>query len=443
MRVTRSRRAVVLGALTAIALTGCSAASSKTSESTAADDPVDNSTITLQMNEGLVPQFKTYAAAYEKKYPGRTVTVVPGSSDPATYLQDLTANRLAENLPDIIFNFDTLANRLDERKITLDISSYLADGKDGLKTDTFIPQFLDQYRPLSDTERITGLPVSADATALFYNKTLFDKYGVGLPTDSWTWQDMYDAATQIYGKSSGKVNGLDIQGYTPPIYNPVLQAMGAKVYDADSNTAPIASPEAVKAWKLLLEPYKKMQAAYTIKPDPNAPAFGNGGSAMVITVRAFVPAMQKSIKDAAWDVQVMPTIDDKSTVGGGSYGLSITANAKHKNAAWAFLSWFYASDGGMKVAQESGQVIPPTVEGLEKGTWKSAAPPPANQQAFATNAKNAVLAVQLPGASQAILDDAVNTAFQEVELNGKSVEEAFKTAQDKVNAALQEARSGK
>ncbi|WP_029138042.1 ABC transporter substrate-binding protein [Nakamurella lactea] len=443
MRSTRSRRALVLVALSGFALAGCSAAPDATSESTAPADPVDNSTITLQMNEGLVPQFKSYAEAYEKKYPGRTVTVVPGSADPATYLQDLTANRLAENLPDIIFNFDTLANRLDERKITLDISGYLAEGKDGLKTDTFIPQFLDQYRPLSDTKKITGLPVSADATALFYNQTLFEKFGVDLPTATWTWQDMYAAATEIYSKSGGKVNGLDIQGYTPPIYNPVLQAMGAKVYDAASNTAPIASPEAIKAWQLLLEQYKTMQAAYTIKPDPNAPSFGNGGSAMVITVRAFVPSMQKSIKDDKWDVQVMPTIDGKSTVGGGSYGLSMTANAKHKNAAWAFLSWFYASDGGMKVAQESGQVIPPTVEGLEQGSWKSATPPPANQEAFATNAKNAVLAVQLPGASQAVLDDAVSTAFQEVELNGKSVEDAFKAAQDKVNAALQEARSGK
>jgi len=80
--------------------------------------------------------------------------------------------------------------------------------------------------------------------------------------------------------------------------------------------------------------------------------------------------------------------------------------------------------------------LPPTIDGLANGIWRNAPAPPTNQQIFADDAKEAVLAVQLPGKAQGVLDSSVITAIQQVELQHRSVADAFADAEKAVNAAL-------
>lgn len=399
----------------------------------------DGTTITLAMVNGLQPQFQKYVDAYQTQYPKRKVTVQTLPDDNTQFIQQLTTERLGGKLPDLTFNVDNSANRLAAANITYDISPWLKEGKDGLKGSNFLPQFMAEYSPLDHPSQITGLPVSADSTALFYNKTIFNKYGVALPTATWTWDDMYKAATEIYSKSGGKVIGLSAplqQGGHQEIYNPVIAAEGGYVYDPKTKKSGIGDPAAIKAWTLMLQAYGTAQPAYSNQASAY-PVLQTGTVAMAFTVRAAIPTIKATttFKDD-WDAAPMPTLNGKTTVGGGSYGLSITSTSKNKDAAWAFLVWFYDNNGGMKLAQESGQVLPPTIDGLAKGTWRNSPKPPSNQQIFADDAKVAVLAVQLPGKAQGILDTSVITAIQQVELQKRSVADAFGDAAKSVNDAL-------
>jgi multiple sugar transport system substrate-binding protein len=439
-RLHRNRWRRILTALSTTAVAATMATGCGGSDPGSDDGGVDNSSITLAALGPLQPQFQKYATAYEQKFPGRKVTVRTEPNDWPTFLQGLVTARLGGQVPDIITNVDFAVNQLATNRVTMNLAPWLESGKDGLKGSNFLPQFVGQYRPLNNPGQITGLPVSADSTALFYNKTLFQRYGITeLPAPSWTWDDLYRVAAQIQQKSSGKVDGLAsplVTGDSPAVYNPVIQAYGGYVYDPKTNKTGIGEPAAVEAWTHLIKTYGLTSSAYSTNAS-SYPQFSAGQAAMAIGVRAQVPSFKALTDD--WDVQTMPTIKGKTTVGGGSYGLSISDTSKNKNAAWAFLAWFYANDGGMVLAQESGQVVPPTVDGLSSEIWR-AVKPPANEEAFAVSARTAVLQVQLPGKAQSVLSAAVVKAVQQVVLEKRPVKDAFTEAADTVNQALASAK---
>ncbi|MDL4821830.1 ABC transporter substrate-binding protein [Actinomadura opuntiae] len=430
----RSLAAVAATALLAL-VSGCGGSSS------GGHGGVDGSKIVLSVQNQIVPQFQQYAAAYEKAYPKRKVTVQSLPDDATQYVQQLVTARLGNKLPDVLMNVDYAANQLAAGNVTLDISDRLKKGTGGLKGSSFLPQFLGQYRPVNHPDQITGLPVSADSTTLFYNKTLFKKAGVTeYPKPTWTWDDLYRVATEIQKKSGGKFAGLFAPlgiGDQAAVYAPVIHAYGGYVYDPRTKKSGIGQPAAIQAWTQLLKAYGTASPKYSADLG-SQPVFMKGRSAMAFSVRATVPATKEQLKDD-WDTQVMPKINGRSTVGGGSYGLSISKGSHNQDAAWAFLAWFYDPNGGMKLAQATGQVVPPTQQGVNNGAWRSLPAPPTNEEAFAQDAKDAFLPPPLPGKAQKVLTDSVIKAVQQVQLQHRPVAAAFADAEKAVNQALQSA----
>lgn len=445
--VRHSWRRSAAGAVSAVAaatmLAACSGGpASSSSSAPASGSPLAGSSITIGTYSPLAPQYQVWAQAYMKAFPDRKVEIIPVSDDFTKYEQILATQRISNTMPDLIFNVDFAANVLADGDLVLDLAPMLAEGKDGLKTDSFLPQFLGQYRPLSAPDKITGLPVSADSTALYWNKTLFDKYGVTeYPTDSWTWDDYLRVAKELQQKSGGAIYGA-----TPPAedgssisyWGPVLLSSGAKIFDPATNTVDIDSPAAISGWKSMLAFYPDATGPYSTSGG-DAWNFASGKFAMGVGSSAIVGAARTGLKDQEWDLARMPSINGKHPSGGGSYAFSISATSKNVDAAWAFLAWFYDPEKGSLVAQSSdgGSTIPPTLSGLEGGAW-SEAKVPANIKVLATTAKDAQLMVAMPGSTQSVMTDATKTAFQEVLLKGVSPEEAFKKAADATNKALAE-----
>ncbi|HYH13050.1 MAG TPA: sugar ABC transporter substrate-binding protein [Thermomicrobiales bacterium] len=384
----------------------------------------------------FVAQMRQIAEAYERENPGLTIEVQSIPDDAGAWTQRLVTARLGEQLPDIVENVDTLINQLADARVTADLSPWFASGGE-LTEDDLLPEFLGQYRPISNPDEIHGMPVSADATVLFYNERLFKEAGVGLPTGDWTWDDMYAAAKAITEAGDGQFYGMVNGDPWQAVYNPMIQLYGGFVYDGENNTTGIGSPEAIEAWETILRPYTDGTfAPYGIATSGAAPTFESGKVAMLIGVRANVPTIREQLTDP-WDVAPIPLIDGKRPVGGGSYGLSMTTTSQRKEVAWEFLTWFYRPDGGMKFLEETYQSVPPTSIGLAEGIWRDLPAPPENVEVFDEDAKAAVLAPALPRRAQAVLENSVQEATQKVVLSGVPVDEAFGEAQRKVAEALE------
>lgn len=390
--------------------------------------------VVLGMTASLVEQFTAYAEAYNATDPEVPVKVVD-LAEGTDIVQSLVTKNLSNDLPDIVFNYDSLNPTLASKDLLADLSGRLSKGD--LTSKTFLPQFLEQYAVGGD--EITGLPVSADTSILFYNKDVFAATGVTeLPTDSWTWDDLYRVAAEITEKGHGQYYGLQSpagQGSTGFVNIPMLSAFGADIYDADSGKTSIGSGKALEAWKTLLKPYTDGFGTPYEVSNTLTNYFDGGQAAMVIQARPGVNTYRESLKN--WDVVPVPSVDGTPVIGGGSYALSVTKKSKNQDAAWSFLSWFYKTDGGMALAQKNG-VVPPTVDGIENGAWREDDHPvPANLiPTTETSARDAILSPALPVAMSASMNELLNNALQEVVLNGKSVEDAYGAVQDRLNDML-------
>ncbi|WP_353114848.1 extracellular solute-binding protein [Microbacterium sp.] len=389
--------------------------------------------VVLGMTASLVDQFTAYADAYNATDPAVPVKVVD-LAEGSDIVQSLVTKNLSNDLPDIVFNYDSLNATLASKDLLADLSGRLEKGD--LTSKTFLPQFLEQY---AVDDEVTGLPVSADTSMLFYNKDVFAATGVTeLPSADWTWDDMYRVAAEITEKGKGQYYGLQSpagQGSTGFVYFPMLQAYGAEVYDKDTGKTGIGSGKALDAWKTLLAPYTEGFGTPYEVSNTLTNYFDGGQAAMVIQARPGVNTYRESLKN--WDVSSVPSQNGIPVIGGGSYGLSVTKKSQRQDAAWAFLSWFYKTDGGMVPAQKNG-VVPPTVDGIENGAWRDDDHPlPAHLIATTeSSARDAILAPTLPVAMSTSMNELLNNALQEVVLNGKSVEEAYGAVEAELDKRL-------
>ena len=393
--------------------------------------------ILIGMNAGLVPDFTKYAAAFMKAYPKYKVTVKPVPDQQADYIQQLVTQGLSKTLPDIVFNYDGLNQTLNNNKLLFDLKPWLNEGKYGLKGSQFLPNFLAQYEVGDAT---TGIPVSADASVLYWNKTLFDKYGItDYPNNSWTYEHMYDVANQITQKAKGQVFGMAApigDGSGIFTYYPLLKAFGSNLYDPDTKKFVFANEGGIKAWTLALKPYTdKIAPPFTTKVQQKL--FDSGQVAMNVAARPSVSQYRDSMKAYDWDVAQMPTANGKSSTGGGSYSMSISANSGNKEGAWQFLSWFFSNDGGLKEAEPNG-VIPATKEGLTNGSWlqDTSKVPASLIPVTKYEVQAAILPNPVPDAVQPDMVPAIQKAIQQVLLQGVPIDKAFTDAQDSLNAKL-------
>lgn len=394
--------------------------------------------ITIGMNSGLVPSFEGYAEAFIEENPGWTIDVTPVPDSQPDYIQQLITQGLSSTTPDIIFNYDTLNPTLANNQLLFDMGPWLEEGKGDLTADGFVSNFLDQYRV---GDAITGMPVSADSGMLFYNEDLFAKYGIDeLPSADWTLDDMYRVAAEITEASNGETFGIaspigDSTAYF--LFYPTLRAFGSNVYDPETEEFVFANDAGVEAWTELLRPYtEEFGTPYSMVLNKTVNLFESEQVAMIIQARPQV-AVYREAFESGWNVEQQPQVDGESTTGGGSYSLSISNKSENKEGAWEFLSWFYATEGGMAAAEPNG-VVPATTDGLANGTWKDDdSPVPSNLIRVTEYAvENAVLPDAIPDDVQPKVVPALTKALEQVILEGKSVEEAYTAAQDELNELL-------
>lgn len=425
--------AAVLALGLVVGVAGCSSSSGDTASTS-------SKTVVVGMNSGLVPQFRAYADLYNKTKPAAKIKLEAIPDAPADYIQQLVTQGLSGTLPDVIFNYDSLNQQLAASHLLYNLKPWLAAGKDGLKESDFVPAFLNQYIADPTTGAIGGIPVSADSTVLFYNRTLFKKAGVtDLPTDSWTWDDLYKAAKEISAKGNGQYWGLQTPmgtGDANFINYPFLKAGGSSIYDTKTKKFDFANDKGLAVWKTLLAPFTDGFGTPAPVGGKQVDYFVAGQAAMTLDTRPAIARFRDGLKDD-WDVINLPTIDGNPTVGGGSYGLSISEKSTNKDNAWKFLAWFYDTKKGMKAAEPNG-VIPATTDGIKNGTWRTDTNPVPKNLIPATSyaVKNAALPPAIPNSTASQLAPTLAKAEQEVLVNGKSIKDAYTEAQATLNALI-------
>ncbi|MDF2715955.1 MAG: family 1 extracellular solute-binding protein [Paenibacillus sp.] len=265
------------------------------------------------------------AAPVKAKYPHITVEMVRNKNG-NNGLSELISSG---SFPD--FMFFTMLQIKAHRDLgtTEDLTPYIK--KSGMNLNQFDPAAMQTSRVYGGSENVYAIPFSLNFLATFYNKDLFDRFGVSYPKEGMTWPDI----VQLSAKFSRSENGIEYRGLITPAITDMATQLSLGRVDPATKKATINND----GWK------KVAQVIQSINAIP-----GNKGAnldhflktqtlAMVASYDARFAALEKlhgTPEQFNWDVTQFPSYPDRPNVSFQSTGhfLGISAKSKNKNEAF-------------------------------------------------------------------------------------------------------------
>jgi multiple sugar transport system substrate-binding protein len=269
----------------------------------------------------------------QKKFPNYKITFLPGGD-----LQTMVTTK--QHFDILLSSVGLTPSSLLTYNLQNDISDLIAKYKYDLSR--LEPSTIEIQRQLANGG-VYGLPVNTVSGALFYNKDLFDRFGVGYPTDRMTWDELYEL-TKKMTRSEG---GVHYRGLTIAFQHLMfLNQLSAPHLDPATNKARFTDAGFIRA-------FENMARFYRIP--------GNG-----LTKNAFSLPEQKSLfnkeQTAAmhltlsslgvdnvgmnWDMVRTPVFQDMPDTGPQSYPsyFYLTSMSKQRDAAFQVLAYITSDE---------------------------------------------------------------------------------------------------
>jgi multiple sugar transport system substrate-binding protein len=141
---------------------------------------------------------QAFLDAYREAYPNVTLESVEAAPDETQLIVDLAAG----TAPDVWAG--SVSQTLIDQGAYLDVTKCL-DLTPDLNLDRFFPNVLAVHQR---GDALYGLPNDFTPMVIFYNPEAFERAGVELPQDGWTWDDLVDIAQRLTLDAEGR-NRLD------------------------------------------------------------------------------------------------------------------------------------------------------------------------------------------------------------------------------------------
>lgn len=381
-RITRSHATTFtafgsLATATALVLTGCSGGGGGAGGG--AYDPDEE--ITLEMSwwgdDARAALFGEVIDKFEAEHPNITVKETPvGAPD------DLF-NRLAtdfgaggDTAPDVFALGGAKPQEYGELGALLDLSTV----SDYLDTSKY-PDFSLTNATVDDT--LYGLPTGGNATAAFINVDVFEKAGVPVPEEGWTWEDLIEAANAIGSAGLKNDQGAPVYGIDLRIQD-ILGTYAAQVsevgmYDWDGQLG--VDVDDMAGWYEIekqladgggLPDPSVVTANWQLPPDQQPFTLGQAG------ITFGYSNLMSAYAAAGENVQMMlpPTSTDLSGVALlPSAFWSINAATEHPEAAAMLVDWFLHEPAAIELILDTRgvpfnpdalAVVEPELEGPSK-----------------------------------------------------------------------------
>ncbi|MGW4928191.1 ABC transporter substrate-binding protein [Agromyces sp. NPDC004153] len=304
------------------------------------------------------PSAEAQVAAFEEAYPNVDVELVNAGTNTEEYTKLQNAIKAGSGAPDVVQIEYYAVPQFALSDALVDLSQYgLDDLEDQYSAST--------WGAVNVDGKLVGLPQDSGPMALFYNKAVFDQYGIAVPT---TWDEYVAAARQLHAADPTKYIASDTgdAGFTTSM---IWQA-GGRPFTIDGTDVTIdLADEGTQKWtgvwnQLVEEDLLSTTPGWT---DEWYKGLGDGSIATLVTGAWMPGVLESSVADAAgdWRVAPIPTYDGTpvSAENGGG-GQSVTTQSKNPALAAAFLRWLNSDPASIDVFLESGG-FPSTTAELE------------------------------------------------------------------------------
>jgi multiple sugar transport system substrate-binding protein len=275
---------------------------------------------------------ESYGDPIRKKFPKYTIKFYP-QKDGKTFEQAIATNQTIDIL---ISSVGLTPAFLLTYNVQSDISDLIK--KYNYDLNRLEPSTVEIQRQLANGG-IYGLPVTTSSAALFYNKDLFDKFGVSYPKDGMNWDELYELAQKMTRNDGGQ----QYKGFTNAFQHLMfLNQLSAPHLDSKTFKALYTADNFKRAFENYARFYKipgndLPKNKFTLGGQQD-PFYKDQTVAMFMTLSGAGKTYQNLLN---WDVVQVPFFKDKPGVGAQSYPnyFYITSTSKHRDAAFQVLAY--------------------------------------------------------------------------------------------------------
>ena len=300
--------------------------------SSSKDDGMSEITLNVPANATLLQSLREKIPQFAQQK-GIKIKLIPFSGQEKLY-----AMMAAGSPPDIFYTNSVVRDRLAAEGRLVDIWQVA-------RNDTFVsrihPIFIERGTSIDG-----GWYQFCDWTytfGIYFNKELFDKYGVSYPDSAWTWGTMLERARKLTHDfdGGGKIDQYGI--FIARHFVSAIEQMNGVDYRPNALffSLPEEAIEAQQAYLDLMFKEKVMpELGFTQAQGMQAAQMLNTGRVAMI-VEA-VPNLDfiKSLS-VDWDIAPIPRMGDHPPLyfRSASGGLSISASCENPGAAWEVIKW--------------------------------------------------------------------------------------------------------
>ncbi|CAG7627361.1 ABC transporter substrate-binding protein [Paenibacillus allorhizosphaerae] len=330
----RLLRFAVLGmlALSAASLTGCTSNMEKSGRDGKTTDKQANP-VTLKLypnNPMSEADFNLLIAEpVKKKYPHITVQMMDKSS---ITFENLVAS--GQEL-DFILMWNGNVGGYKDLNIFEDVAALAKQYP--LDLGRFDMKTMNTIKELSDKGEIFGLPYNIQFSALYYNKDIFERFGVPYPKDGMTWDDTVELTRRLSRLENGvEYSGLDIDTLSRLTYPLSLIPV-----DAKTNKATVDNAKYKQAFEL-------GKQLYSIPNNPMKLSISRFKKDKTLAMIATVNILDQlnQAKELNWDMAQYPSYKETPNTYGmyDLHLLMVSKTSKHKEEAMKVMEVFFSDE---------------------------------------------------------------------------------------------------
>lgn len=325
---------VTLLALGSGLVAGCSKSGGPTEEkplpeSTAADEAAE--LVFYGLSGGTEQSFhEQYGKFMRQRFPNYTITFVPNGE--GTRLNEMLA---AKQQIDVVFNVvEYIPEPLLANGLAYDMTELIK--QHNVDLGRIEPALMDGIRLIGDGD-IYMLPVTNSSQVMYYNKGIFNTFGVPYPENGMTWEETAELANRMT-RSDGEKNILGLSAWPAHILR--TNQLSKSYLDAKTLEPTFQDDE----WKTMIDSYFvnfARQQTYKdrvaqLKRLPYRQEFANTKElAMFVFYSQYPFAATSEIQQIDWDMASLPTFGGSKKAGSqpSAGAFAIASISKNKSAA--------------------------------------------------------------------------------------------------------------
>lgn len=221
--------------------------------------------------------------------------------------------------------------------------------------EQFQDQFIDSLKPYYVMDnKLVAAPMDVTANGLIYNKTLFDKAGVKVPTspdEVWTWDEYIAALKQVMDKGGARY-GM-VWDVTPHRWSTLLYQNGGSILTEDGSAAAINSEAGIRSMEMFKQLHQEgimPESVWLGGENPNN--LFRSGTVAAHWAGNWMISNYKDITDFEWGVTYMPKGTQRSSVPGGKFLMAFKGSGQEEEAA-KFIEYLTSKEVNSQYNQES------------------------------------------------------------------------------------------